>query len=216
MPWWRDKLKAISYHPLTRVDVRRVYRMGIINRDQVYRTYLDLGYNEEKAEWLTRFTEMEQGEKERDLTKAEVLNAYTKNIISQPETNEMLLDLGYAQNEVNVLISMKDYQELKDNKTRELKRIQKFFHAGAYTANQAISEMGKLDMTGAEQNTTIALWDSEKLAKLDSPSKKDLDSLLKANVINETQYREEMANLGFVPKYVEWFVSLTKAGGEES
>lgn len=216
MPWWRDKLKAISYHPLTRVDVRRVYRMGIIDRDQVYRTYLDLGYNEEKAEWLTKFTEMEQGEKERDLTKAEVLSAYTKNIISQPETNEMLLDLGYDQNEVSVLISMKDYQELKDNKARELKRIQKFFHSGAYSANQAIGEMGKLDMTGAEQNTTMALWESEKLARLDSPSKKDLDSLFKNNIINEAQYREEMAHLGFVPKYVEWFVLLTQAGGEES
>lgn len=216
MPWWRDKLKAISYHPLTRVDVRRVYRMGIIDRDQVYRTYLDLGYNEEKAEWLTKFTEMEQGEKERDLSKAEVLSAYTKKIISQSETIQMLTDLGYDQNEVNVLISMKDYQELKDNKARELKRIQKFFHAGSYTANQAISEMGKLDMTGAEQNTTMALWDSEKLSRLASPSKKDLDSLFKADIINQNQYREEMGHLGFVPKYVEWFLTLVQKGGGES
>jgi len=214
MPWWRDKLKAISYHPLTRVDVRRVYRMGIINRDQVYRTYLDLGYNEEKAEWLTRFTEMEQGEKERDLSKAEVLSAYAKNIISQPETNQMLLDLGYAQNEVNVLISMKDYQELKDNKSRELKRIQKFFHAGAYTSNQAINELGRLDMTGSEQDTTMRLWESEKLARLATPSKKDLDSLFKAQVITDAQYREEMGHLGFVPKYIEWFLTLTQKGGE--
>ncbi len=214
MPWWRDKLKAISYHPLTRVDVRRVYRMGIIDRDQVKRTYLDLGYNDEKAEWLTRFTEMEQGEKERDLSKAEVLRAYTKIIISQAETNQMLLDLGYDQNEVSVLISMKDYQEVKDNKSRELKRIQKFFHAGAYTSNQAINELGKLDMTGAEQDTTMALWESEKLSKLAAPSKKDLDSLFKSNVINETQYREEMAHLGFVPKYVEWFITQSKQAGK--
>ena len=216
MPWWRDKLKAISYHPLTRVDVRRVYRMGIINRDQVYRTYLDLGYNDEKAEWLTRFTEMEQGEKERDLSKAEVLSAYAKSILSQAETNQMLLDLGYAQNEVNVLISMKDYQELKDNKARELKRIQKFFHAGSYTANQAINELGRLDMTGSEQDTTMQLWESEKLARLASPSKKDLDSLLKGQVINDAQYREEMGHLGFVPKYVEWFLALTKKGGGDN
>jgi len=215
MPWWRDKLKAISYHPLTRVDVRRVYRMGIINRDQVYRTYLDLGYNEEKAEWLTQFTEMEQGEKERDLSKAEVLSAYAKSILSQSETNQMLLDLGYAQNEVTVLISMKDYQELKDNKSRELKRIQKFFHAGSYSANQAINELGKLDMTGAEQDTTMQLWESEKLARLASPSKKDLDSLFKAQVITDVQYREEMAHLGFVPKYIEWFLSLVQKTEQE-
>jgi len=215
MPWWRDKLKAISYHPLTRVDVRRVYRMGIINRDQVYRTYLDLGYNEEKAEWLTRFTEMEQGEKERDLSKAEVLSAYAKSILSQADCSSMLSDLGYDINEINVLISMKDYQEYKDNKSRELKRIQKFFLAGAYTANQTINELGKLDMSGAEQDTTMALWDSEKLAKLASPSKKDLDSLFKANIISDVEYREELGHLGYVTKYIEWFLTAAKQSGKE-
>ncbi|GAI69295.1 unnamed protein product, partial [marine sediment metagenome] len=64
MPWWREKLQAISYSPLTRVDVRRVFKMGIIDREQVYRTYLDLGYNEEKAEWLTSFTEMQNTEQD--------------------------------------------------------------------------------------------------------------------------------------------------------
>ncbi|GAH58877.1 unnamed protein product, partial [marine sediment metagenome] len=35
MPWWREKLKAISYNPLTRVDVRRVFKMGIVSEEQV-------------------------------------------------------------------------------------------------------------------------------------------------------------------------------------
>jgi len=110
---------------------------------------------------------------------------------------------------------MKDYQEYKDNKSRELKRIQKFFLAGAYTANQAINELGRLDMSGAEQDTTMALWDSEKLAKLASPSKKDLDSLFKANIISDAQYREEMGHLGFVNKYIEWFLTAVKQGEQE-
>lgn len=215
MPWWRDKLKAVSYHPLTRVDVRRVYRMGIIDRNQVLRTYLDLGYNDEKAEWLTRFTEMEQGEKERDLSKAEVLSAYTKKILTQSDTEQMLLDLGYSQNEVDVLVSMKDYTEYKANKSREQKRIEKFYMAGAYTANQAINELGNLDMTGAEQNSIMQLWDAQKLAKLRSPVKKDLDGLFSANIISEGDYRTELRTLGYIDKYIEWFVTQVKQKPQE-
>lgn len=208
MPWWRDKLKQISYNPLTRVDVRRVYRMGIITREQVLRTYLDLGYNDEKAEWLTKFTEMEQGEKERDLTKAEILSAYGKEIISLAETKPMLADLGYSETEVDVLVSIKDYQEIKQYKEHELTRIKKMYLASVYTANQAISELGKLDLSGAEQNALMKVWDRDKNAQLKSPSKGDLDKLFSGNIINRDSYVLEMQGLGYQFKHINWFLAL--------
>lgn len=215
MPWWRDKLEAISYNPLTRVDVRRVFKMGIIDRDQVKRTYLDLGYNEEKAEWLTVFTEMQNTEADRDLTKAEILSAYDKSIINQVTCKEMMLDLGYSQDEVDILISVKDYQTVKEIKARELKRIQKYYLAGAYDQNQTIQELGRLDLVGAEQDSLMHLWDSEKLSKLKMPSKKDIDTLLQAKIINEDQYRIELGKQGYVGNYVEWYVMLMRKTMQE-
>jgi len=215
MPWWRDKLQAISYNPLTRVDVRRVFKMGIITRDEVKRTYLDLGYNEEKAEWLTKFTEMQNTEADRDLTKAEILSSYSKMIIGQAECNNMLLDLGYSQDEVDILISMKEYTTLKEIKEREEKRIRKFYLAGAYTMNQAITALGKLDLVGAEQDSIIKLWDSEKLAKLKSPTKKELDTFFSNGIITETIYIEEMKNKGYTDKYIGWYLELIAKTGAE-
>ena len=215
MPWWRDKLQAISYNPLTRVDVRRVFQMGIIDRDQVKRTYLDLGYDEEKAEWLTRFTEMQNTEADRDLTKAEILSSYSKAIIGRQECQTMLLDLGYSEEEVDILISMKEYTTVKEIKEREETRIKKFYLAGAYTANQVINELGKLDLVGAEQESLLKLWDSEKLAKLRSPTKKELDTLFSNKIISMNQYVEEMENLGYTEKYIGWYLALIEAGQQE-
>jgi len=215
MPWWRDKLQEISYNPLTRVDVRRVFRMGIIDREQVYRTYLDLGYNEEKAEWLTKFTEMQNSEQDRDLTKAEILSSYSKQIIGQGECREMLSELGYSEDEVGILISMKEYTTVKEIKDREEKRIRKFFLAGVYTENQAINELGKLDLIGAEQESLMKLWDSEKLAKLKSPSKKELDAFFTNEIITQQQYELEMRNLGYAQKYINWYLELIAKAGQE-
>jgi hypothetical protein len=53
MPFWRESLKKIAYNPLTRVDVRRMYSVGVIDREGVKRSYLDIGYDEEKAELMT-------------------------------------------------------------------------------------------------------------------------------------------------------------------
>ena len=42
MPFWRDRLTAIAYRPLTRVDVRRMYKQGVLNviktKDMMMRT----------------------------------------------------------------------------------------------------------------------------------------------------------------------------------
>jgi len=54
--YWRDKLLKISYEVFTRVDVRRMYKLGVLDRDGVKRAYLDLGYDETRAEKLTDFT----------------------------------------------------------------------------------------------------------------------------------------------------------------
>lgn len=52
---FRDRLIAISYRPLTRVDVRRAYRLGRLTGKQYVEAYRDLGYTKEKAEILLRF-----------------------------------------------------------------------------------------------------------------------------------------------------------------
>ena len=53
MPFWREKLKDISYNPLTRVDVRRMHRIGVLEEEGVFNAYLDVGYNEENAQLMT-------------------------------------------------------------------------------------------------------------------------------------------------------------------
>lgn len=55
-PLSRDWLAALSYHTLTRVDVRRMHAVGVLTPDEVYEQYLDLGYNPEDAARLRDFT----------------------------------------------------------------------------------------------------------------------------------------------------------------
>jgi hypothetical protein len=35
MPFWRDKLIQSAYEPLTRIDTRRMYQLGVLNEPQV-------------------------------------------------------------------------------------------------------------------------------------------------------------------------------------
>ncbi|MBA7524177.1 hypothetical protein ES705_16314 [subsurface metagenome] len=56
MPFWRDKLIQIAYRPLTRVDVRRMFALGVLDVSGVRKAYTDLGYNDYNADLMTNFT----------------------------------------------------------------------------------------------------------------------------------------------------------------
>ncbi|GAH16473.1 unnamed protein product [marine sediment metagenome] len=71
-------------------------------------------------------------------------------------------------------------------------------------------------MVGAEQDSLMKLWDSEKLAKLKMPTKKELDTFFSNDIINEPQYRGELDKMGYKGVYVEWYITLIKKGLEES
>ena len=116
MPYWRDKLTAISYNPLTRVDVRRMYRLGVLTRDEVKSSYLDLGYNEQNAERLTEFTiryeTQDTGDENseiRQLTKSIILKAYNRGTLTRPEAMTRLSQLGYIANDIELLLTIQDY-----------------------------------------------------------------------------------------------------------
>ena len=55
-PFWRDKLKEISYIPYTRVDIRRMFDLGVVDVEDVYDNYKDLGYDDAHALQMTKFT----------------------------------------------------------------------------------------------------------------------------------------------------------------
>lgn len=66
MPFWRDKLIQIAYRPLSRVDVRRMFALGVLDVSGVRKAYTDIGYNDYNADLMTQFTiRYTEGIKER-------------------------------------------------------------------------------------------------------------------------------------------------------
>ena len=90
MPHWRENLKVLAHNPLTRVDLRRMYQLGIIGLDVVLDGYKKLGYDDTNAARLTEFCKRYYGVEDdtqtvTDLnyTKAEILSGYQKKVITQ-------------------------------------------------------------------------------------------------------------------------------------
>ena len=88
---YRSQLVEIAYKPFTRVDVRRMYRAGVLNFEEVIAAYLDAGYAPDKALKMAEFTRtwVTEGIEKRE-SKAGVLNAMKTGILSEAEAESEL------------------------------------------------------------------------------------------------------------------------------
>jgi hypothetical protein len=88
-PFWRERLIRSLYVPLTRVDVRRAWELGVVDDADVLRAYLDQGYRIDDAQKLLLFTKVER-------TLPWLKDAYSKGWISSDDVRKELQNLGLS------------------------------------------------------------------------------------------------------------------------
>ncbi|GAJ02949.1 unnamed protein product, partial [marine sediment metagenome] len=100
MPFWRDKLVEIAYRPLSRVDVRRMFKLGVLDVKGVRKAYTDIGYNPYNADLMTEFTIEYVKEAPKKISTTDALSAYKNHLIEVGELRNMLTDAGIQAEDI--------------------------------------------------------------------------------------------------------------------
>jgi len=212
MPFWRDKLTAISYNPLTRVDVRRMYGLGVLKEEGVFNAYLDVGYNETNAKLMTEFTIAFVSEKEKDLTKADILALYKKSAVARETALSMLIRLGYYEDNAELLMTRADLEIYATFKKEQIGYIKSAYVAGKINDGEALNRLGKLDMPSKEVNTLMESWDLARISKVKELSLDNLKAFFKAKVITIQELTDELRELGYNTQDTNRFILLFQKG----
>lgn len=119
MPFWRDKLIDLNYHPITRVDIRRIHKTLSKDHAWLVEQYKATGYSPENAEILAQFTEklneedtQEQVDSIRTPVRTAALASYVQLYRSEAETRELLHRLGYTDIQVDYYVYLADVQRI--------------------------------------------------------------------------------------------------------
>lgn len=216
-PAWRDKLIELAYNPLTRVDVRRMYAFGILNEEEVYRAYLDLGYSPVNARRLTEFTKSIEAKEEAptvtknaELTRAQIEKAYRLGIISEDEANTMLRSIGYDEYEAAFIIALNDYERELNRREKIVKKITTRYVNGIIDRTTAIMELAKENYSATEIEDILSEADIDRAAKYRLPSHTDLRKMLDAKLITIDEYKDALREMGYDEFWVERYSRLPR------
>ena len=207
MPYWRDKLTQIAYRPLTRVDVRRMYREGVLDEAGVYEAYLDHGYSEDNAQKMTEFTIRQTLSAQAKFTSTNVIAAFTKRMINRSEARSLLADLGIQGDNISYIIDRAEYKRLWALTESRIAGIKNLYKKGVYDENAARSQLLQLNLPSDEVDVLFEQWWYEKVGEL-APTWTKAETLkfAVAGTISKARARDELKRMGYDDEHVNIYL----------
>jgi len=207
-PYWRDKLIQLAYSPYTRVDIRRMYRVGVLKtKDELVRAYRDLGYDIDKANKLADFTILEYADEDRNATKADIAKAYELGRFDENDVRDAIAKLGYPSWVADVLIARVDTKIANERANKIINWVHRLYVSKRITRSDAVTYLSEIPLSGSEIERYLDMWDVERRARASFPTKSELKRFFIRGIITEQEYRAELASLGYSSKYIDWYVA---------
>jgi len=172
--FFRERMIDVSYSPYTRVDVRRMHKLGVISDAELLAAYKDLGYDEihaaKLADWTIKnetTTEKTKIEVARDLNQGTIVDAYQKKVIDRAKAVQLLTGLKFDQQEVEIILKAAEFQKIVANKTDLVKsyndkmrgEIVQAYASRMLSKDEATSMLTKLGYASDETTYVIQFAD---------------------------------------------------------
>lgn len=211
MPFWREKLTKVAYRRLTRVDIRRMYRVGVLTEVEVYEAYLELGYNERDARRMSDFTVKQTLATQSKFTSRDIITAYTKYMITRSEASSLLYQVGVKPENVAFILSTAEYKgawELTDDR---ISAIRNLYKKEVYTADKTRAELLRLDMPAERVDVLMEQW---YIDEKDKPPRywttAQTLSFMVAKIITPERGRQELGNIGYDAEHINVYMKASE------
>lgn len=208
MPFWRDKLIEVAYKPLTRVDVRRMFQLGVLDRSETKQAYEDIGYNDKNAERMTVFTERYVRQTQSKFNTNDVINAYTQRLIDRGEANRLLRIIGIKDADIQGILDTANVKREWAYKKEKIEAVQNLFKKGKIQESQVQTELRQINIPSEQ----IALYLQQWMAK--SPAEKEslwttvqTIGFTKSGLISIQRAEQELRDLGYDDEHVRVYLA---------
>jgi len=209
-PFFGDLLRQIAYRPLTRVDVRRMFELGVLDREEVFKSYTDLGYDSVNAERMTQFTEQYSAAQDRELTRSQVEKLYRLRLLDALEFVDYLQILGYPEEQAYWIKDLIDADLEEDRLQSYLNRVETQYKRQEIDGLQAAEMLSEEGVKGKFIQEYLDEWYNERVTDRRLPSKEDVLNWYEGGTIDELVFRSKMRDLLFNDPDIDLYV---QAGG---
>jgi hypothetical protein len=207
MPYWREMLIKLSYNPLTRVDVRRMHAMHVLEDKGVFDAYRAVGYSPDNAELMLDFTKRYNSDEGTGLTRATVQKSYKIGLITEEQFRDFLKSFGYTDDVVEYWFTMTEYEKSLAEIEAIKKELFLQYRVGSITLDEVRQELGYKGLPAAFVEQAIKEETAMPSEKIKMPTRTDLERWLLLQIIDEVIYSSQMKALGYRQTDIENYLT---------
>jgi hypothetical protein len=211
VPWWRDRLIDLSYRVPGRIDIRRLFTAGVIDRAELVRGYHRLGYAPADAQRLATLAQRLKMGAERDLTKAEIIGLYEAAAMARAEAAAQLDELGYDEHEAEQILTLADARRARVRREAVSTAVRSRFLDRELTTPEARARLLAAGLPSEEVDFRLDLWS---FALAESPhhiTEAQMRAAWQKGIVNEDRYRRHLAQLGYPDEEADILLRLYRA-----
>lgn len=211
LPFFRDKLLAISYNPLTRVDIRRMYGLGVLSEADLPGRYEAVGFSPQDAQLMSQFTvkySTDSEENKLDKLRTKIINQvealFVRGKITRDEAITRLVTLGedrqFAELSLNYLVFEQSIESTKPKletyKTKAITLISTQYQKGHISYEEARADLVTAGLSDTEAVEELKYIDIERHALVNSEMISIYETRYVQHVDTQAQFIANLAQLG--------------------
>lgn len=216
MPFWRERLIQMSYRPLTRVDVRRMYQLGTLNEASVTQSYRELGYNDTNAIRMTDFTIRQTRQSLSRFSSNDVVQAFIKRFIDSGQAGNLLRQIGIKETEIPYILQTAGYRREWSFKQERIDAIENLYKKGKITETQARTDLFNLGLPADHIQTLFQQWVSKAEADKEATwTTAQTLKFLQQGLITPDRATQELTLLGYNAERINIYLRSSSTQTEQ-
>lgn len=225
VPGWRESLTKLAYRPITRVDIRRLNKMGILVGEKLVKAYQDVGYSPEDAQKLALFTVKlsEQDGKDESAAfragiKSHILKAFRDGTVSEADAREHLKSIGYDEHETAAYFAEEAFLSRAAAADGVRSAVRDAFVRGLWPADRVRGVLSGHGFTDTAIGTLLDQWSVQRDVRVDADAAKHQRDLsagqvtlaYKEHVIERPDADALLQRLGYDPSEARVLLAETE------
>lgn len=206
-PFWRERLKELSYLTYNRLDIRRLRQHNLIDKLGVFKCYKDMGYNDERAGVMSDLIEELVNEDKNKVTVTNIINMYSKQLLDKSTATEMLVKRNTKKEDIDFLFSQADF-EIEDNRNIQLlKACEAQYKRNKDDKTNIINRLNKAGFTHLQPSLLFESWDLSLESVFKEPSKSDILSWFTNGLITQSKDAVELlVSIGYSETVATYYI----------
>lgn len=163
--FWRDRLIAISYLPMTITDAKQAYIDGAIDENTLRSIIRDNGRNEFHTQLIIDMVNRQKARRTQRLIGSFTPDKVTKwlknGVVDEAKARRLYIDAGLTESQADHAIKMAKEALKNERLEKRVRMIEKRYAVGDLLKDQAINLLNKVGVDLAKAEQMVEEWEFE-------------------------------------------------------